>query len=249
MSTFHTVELTCAACSGAFEGALLDSLNAERHPAGRQQLLDRTLHALTCPHCGARNLIDKPLLYTDLGQGLFIQCLPETGRLRFEVDEQTIVEVHRRVFDAEGTPPFVRGLGGSAQPRLVYGYEELREKVVIAAAGLDDRLVELLKLQVLMMWPELLAASARVLLLDTVSEEIGLEFVVLYAADAEAEGAQVSVPEGLPRRVGVPMARYGELEVQRSHLSGVYPRLFGDGWVNILRYKFAPEDLEETNVR
>jgi len=248
MSTFHTVELTCAGCGEPFEGRLLDSLNAERHPAGRQQLLDRTLHLLPCPRCDVRNLVDKPMLYTDLSQALFIQCLPETLRLRFEVDEQEIIEVHRRVFTGDRSPPFVREIGHLAAPRLVYGYEELREKIVAAEAELDDRLVEVLKLQLLMMWPDLLAAGARVLLLDAVTEERGVELVVLYASDAEADGQQLPPPDGLPRKVGLPMERYRELVAQRDSLARTYPRLFAPGWVNILRYKFDPADLEETDV-
>ena len=255
MSTFHTVEVTCAACQEPFEARLLDSLNAYRHPAGRQELLDRTLHRHTCPHCGVHNVFDKPMLYTDLGQGLFVQSLPEVERLRFAALEHEIVQVHQGVFSSPNSPPFVREIGQAAPPRLVFGYEELREKIVAAEHDLDDRLIEILKLQLIMGWPDLLAAGLRVILLDGVSlldgvisldgvlPERGIEFVLLYADDDRADGLPVPTPDGAPRRLAAPMHLYDALAEQRPALRATYGQLFTGAWVNALRYKFNPDDL------
>lgn len=104
-------------------------ISADTEPALRQKILDETLFDWQCPHCGYQAELVYPCLYHDKEQKFMIYLVPEGS-------EQDLkkVEVDTRF-------PQLAGV----RKRAVTSPMELKEKVLIYEAGLDDVGVELVK--------------------------------------------------------------------------------------------------------
>jgi hypothetical protein len=230
MSTLYTAPFCCADCGAIVDVRIADSLNANRLPEARRWVLDRTLFQAPCA-CGRTITALHPLLYVDFDRGLWIQVVPEDQRPAYSAREPEVVAAFRAAFDPGRGPRFLSSLGALVTPRLAYGYEELREKVVGADAGLDDALIEALKLELLAIQPELRQRGAMLLTLDGAGAD-ALRFLAYH------------FPRGGPGEilgdVRVPRAVYDALAVRRAMLRDSYPSLFQGVYVNVQRYRFEP---------
>jgi predicted RNA-binding Zn-ribbon protein involved in translation (DUF1610 family) len=145
VSTTATATVSCPAC-GVEQGVLVvESANVQRFPAFREQLLAGTFMRFRCPKCGTAFVIERQLFYTDLEARLFIGVFPRGERAHADEYALVLEAAYRQAFERE-PPPVVRSAVGELQRRIVFGYEELREKVVCFGAGLDDRTLEAVKL-------------------------------------------------------------------------------------------------------
>jgi CpXC motif protein len=145
MSTTVTIDLACPVCGHAQSAQVAESANVQRAPIWRDQVLARTFMRVACSACRAPIVLERELLYTDLERGLFIAVFPR-GR-RGEAD--ALAAVVERAFQAafvEQAPAAVRASAPAIDRRVVFGYDELREKVVARDAAIDDRALEALKL-------------------------------------------------------------------------------------------------------
>ena len=144
MSISLTKVLPCRACGAEIEATSFESINPTRHPFLQDQLLERSLLLRRCDRCGARHQHVDRLLWTDLPGRLCACVVQEEERPHWA----QLAEEARRALSvplrAEG-PPAVRRWGAQVAIRLVFGTEELREKVLCRLSGLDDRVVEYLK--------------------------------------------------------------------------------------------------------
>ncbi|GMV42471.1 MAG: hypothetical protein AMXMBFR64_41870 [Myxococcales bacterium] len=228
MSTLRGAQTLCPHCGHGFAIQLYDSLSVLRLPSVRESVLDRTLHAFTCPACRGRVVVTEPVLYTDFDRGLWVACVPEDERPNLAAHEEAVRATFEEAFAADRSPPIVQDMRRDMRLRLVFGYEELREKVVCADHGLDDAVVELLKEQVLLGHPWLLHDGVCLLRLDAVTEE-GLELRLLRAtSDTRERVADVAVA---PREVYALLAR------EREELVADNPSLFAGPYVNLMRYR------------
>lgn len=227
MSTRYTADVGCARCGRTNQVAVADSYSVDRLPSVREQVLARTLMSATCS-CGQRIEVVKPLLYSDVARGWWIHIETVDRRPAFEVCEQETRTEFASVFDPATFPKAVAALGDQLRVRLVFGHEELREKVLCADHGLDDALVEILKLELLVARPELLAAGVDILVLDGIVDR-ALSLVGL-AADKRGQYH----PAG---EVRVARSAYDSLRSRRDELVTIYPALFGGTYVNALRYR------------
>ena len=230
MSELHDASFRCADCGATVSVRVSDSLNAGRFPELRQQILDRTLFQQPCA-CGRTITALHPVLYVDFDRGLWIHVLPEDQRPSYHAREPEVAAAHRAAFDPATGPRFAAALGAQVAPRLAFGYEELREKLVAADAGLDDALVEALKLEILAGHPDLLRRGVMLLTLD--------------AADAESlRFGAYHFPPGAPGEIlgdiTVPRDLYAALAERRDAVRDSYPALFDGVYVHIQRYRFEP---------
>jgi hypothetical protein len=127
MSIKGTVPVRCQGCGASHEVALVQSLNARDDAALVDQLLAGDLNVLAC-ECGRRTLLEARLLYHDPDRGYF--CLACPG------GEDAMVA---------GERAFSTIAGAEATRRLVPSRNALLEKVLIHRAGLDDAVLEVLK--------------------------------------------------------------------------------------------------------
>lgn len=145
MSLFVNAFAVCGQCGDRSEQKLAASVNADRRPDLRQDILDGTFQAVDCPACGARLRLPVHLSFLDVGRGQWIlaesiDLLPEWRTV--EADAQAVFD---RSYGSRA-PPAGRELGAALRPRVVFGWPALRETLTCDALGLDPLALELLKL-------------------------------------------------------------------------------------------------------
>ena len=72
MSLFRTIEATCPSCQVPGHFDLVHSVNADRRPALREEILKRTFQQSTCPACGEIFRIAPELTYVHQAGGLWL---------------------------------------------------------------------------------------------------------------------------------------------------------------------------------
>lgn len=127
MKISGTIRIACPACGQPADVPVTQSINAREHPAQKAALLDGTLNILDCDRCGHRTPLEATLAYVDPDQRYFAVVAPSGD----EAGEAALAAL------GEGTR------------RLVPSRNALVEKVKILDAGLDDRVVEVLKILLL----------------------------------------------------------------------------------------------------
>ena len=173
MSTFEKTYLECPSCKVGQTVVLPQSINIMVDPAFREQVLSGTFMRFSCPECGEITLVESELLYVDLDNGIYILVFP---RYR-EDDADTLADLALKIFQKsiQESPGFVANNYGKIKPRLVFGYDQLREKIICADYGLDDHVIEAVKHSILNI-PGSSEAGVTGLLLVSVGEEKELYF-------------------------------------------------------------------------
>jgi hypothetical protein len=212
MSVYHVVPLGCSACGRARPVKVVDSANPLRHPPFLDALLARTFNRFPCPSCDNVDVLERPMLWTDVHHDLVAWMLPSSQRPAWSTVEIEVLGGLEGPVRWEG-PPLVRSWGQRAAIRLVFGLEELRDKVVARRAMLDDRVVEILKL------PYGDGDDAKGPVLEAV-DATGLQFTLDGAAVATVHWEEY-------RRVAA-------IDHSTSH-----PGLYDGTWVHWLRAPFC----------
>ncbi len=144
MSIIQTELVTCPACNFLQERQVARSVNAQRAPHLRDQVLAGTLQRTVCDGCHRPFELAGRFLYVDFARGHWFGVLPRGEAVVLAEEEALLAQTFRKaVLEA---PLVVRELGATARVRMVFGVDDLREKVVVFDAGLDDLAVERLKL-------------------------------------------------------------------------------------------------------
>jgi hypothetical protein len=124
-------------------------------------------------------------------------------------------------------------------PRVVFGLEELREKLVGADAGFDDRAVELMKAALMHDHPVLLTRAVLRLALDAVDAR-GAHFVAQYDHSPKAFTLTCRTPELLVAEAAGPALR----TALRRHARGqLVPRSAPAAASRRARARSAPPSL------
>jgi hypothetical protein len=147
MSLFLTIEVPCQACGVPVLFELNHSINVDRRPDLRDEVLDRTFQKEKCSSCGHAFRVEPEFNYLDVGRGQWLAIWP-TSKLPEWTD---CVEKSQTTFDkAFGVhaPADAAVMGKELTPRAVFGWEALHEKLVAAEAGIDDVELELAKIAV-----------------------------------------------------------------------------------------------------
>lgn len=123
MSTEIKKDIVCPSCGQTQKLDMYTSVNAAENPELRRDILRESIFDWECRHCGYTAQMAYPMIYNDVKNG-FILCLRPSGA----------------VSKAESFPA-IRAL----TKRSVKNPQELKEKILIFEAGLDDTAVELVK--------------------------------------------------------------------------------------------------------
>ncbi|MHA1568471.1 MAG: CpXC domain-containing protein [Alphaproteobacteria bacterium] len=139
------VEFTCPDCQYAGKTEVYQSVNVTLEPELKEKVLNFELFLMICPKCQARLDRLTHLLYHDMDRHLMIWLHPLEERLHW----QEYVEK-----DIQGFQQSVEMMGGKEIKniptlRTCFGPLELREKILIFDADLDDKVIELMKLRFL----------------------------------------------------------------------------------------------------
>ncbi|HLY56033.1 MAG TPA: CpXC domain-containing protein [Stellaceae bacterium] len=148
MSLFSTIETECPACGVTSRYELAFSVNADRRPELRAQMLHRTFQRLTCPACGQLFRIEPQFTYIHAAGHQFLTVWPADDLPRWPEQEARAVKTFNRFWGAEADPVAAQ-IGSELVHRVAFGWEAAHEKIVVVEAGIDDVSLELAKLALL----------------------------------------------------------------------------------------------------
>ena len=134
MSKTHTETITCPECGKQAEFTVWDSINTTLEPEMRERVKSGELFRWSCPKCGCKVNVNFATLYHDMKQKIMIYYVP--GNPEEVIPYMKSAMNH--VMEGEEA--------GQYYKRVVGSPNQLREKLMILEAGLDDRNIELMKL-------------------------------------------------------------------------------------------------------
>lgn len=219
MAVYHPTRVTCS-CGASFEASLARSVNAARFPEARKSILAGTFHRAVCPTCGGQFAIERPFWYSDASRGSLFSVQPRGQRHAHARDSNRLDVAHEMLPISD--PPVTR--------RVVYGLDELREKLVAQDAKLDDRVVELLKILLLHEHPFLLK-EPRLQMFLTASEPHRLAFTAYY--HNKPRSFEIALPRGI---VDDLVSREPELRAWANKHKAAPLFNLPDSWVNFRRW-------------
>jgi len=135
-------EIKCPSCGAMQEMTVWQSITADDSPDLKEDLLKGRVNIFRCAACGVSALVPVPVLYTDDTKKLMISFSP------CESKEQSdrIFEEIKKSSRASGE---LDGLDGY-NLRYVSAYNDLLEKLLVFDNEMNDKVIEVLKLLVLM---------------------------------------------------------------------------------------------------
>ena len=190
MSTFIDVDVPCDVCGKITERTVATSINATRAPEYRQAVLDGAFQRFLCSRCGVESTPLVPFVYLDFDRGIYIGVFPSSDEATWWAVEEEPLTAFDRNLGAQAPPP-ARGIGSHFQVRTVFGLTALREKIVVLEAGLDDAVLETLKLRLMAVMSDLsLDLAGRVRLVTVTPSQL-----VFLVPQGSADGQrQLEVP-------------------------------------------------------
>lgn len=139
MSKSRIVEMECPKCGKKQKFEVHDSINVTLDPDLSDKLLDGSIFNIKCDSCGYEESTLYPILYNNMEKKYMIQlCPPE------EVDH------YKEMFNV-GNEMMAKqfSISDDYKYRIVSNLNDLLEKIFIFNEDLDDRIIELMKLDVL----------------------------------------------------------------------------------------------------
>lgn len=233
MSTFYTRQITCPACRAPIDAWLARGVHATRRDDLRDEILARKFHRRVCGACQLALEIEQHVVYTDFARHQWLYVATERDRADWPAWEARLLADIAQVFSEHS--PLVHGIGDQLRSRVVFGYEELREKLVIWEAGFEDALVECAKVRAIAADPTLGLPDTR-LVVDRIAPDDRVELLQF------AHGAVVPA-----RRVQIDPAWMTDTDRDRASLALRFPELFAGGYVN-LRRLLTPSRLASPGI-
>lgn len=230
MAVYLPHQVSCV-CGKVLTVQLADSINVKRSPDSRDRILRGEMHRAVCSDCGREMTVEKPFYYTDLTRNVLYKVCPRGERHQWK-------DASRDVDRASSLIPGHIVKANGRKLRVVFGMDELREKLVAEDANIDDRVLELLKVLLVYEHPILLRRPRLRLALTEVTTT-DLEFRAAYEHDQKRFRLR------MPRSVADELANDPEkLETwtRKSHKTCLFD--LPDHWVNMWRWSPQPTALD-----
>ena len=173
MSILTDRTVKCPGCGKPAVHRVARSLNAGRSPELVQEILHDRFQRFTCPTCGYAYLVEDPFIFIDFTTKLWIGHFPRSWETHWKKLERQPLESYQRAMGGDA-PAVARRLGEGFTVRAVFGLAALRDKLQALRAGLDDRRLEALKLEVMRQAHATLSRDARPTLLLVEKEHLVL---------------------------------------------------------------------------
>jgi len=136
----HSIRFRCEQCGKYHNADIYDGVDVSKEPQFRAKVMDASIFDFVCPDCGTVNGILYPFLYHDPTRRFMVQLVDHT------VKEDPFTELFNT--DDE-TDQAIKGVVEDMKQRYylrtVTTPNELMEKIAVFEAGLDDRVLELIK--------------------------------------------------------------------------------------------------------
>ncbi|MBX3605417.1 MAG: CpXC domain-containing protein [Piscinibacter sp.] len=232
MSRLDSQTFACTSCGAGIEMAIVSSINADRRGDLRAAVVDDSYQRGSCPSCLAPYRVEPELTYLDAAQGLWVLVRPA----RLLADWAPLEQVARQAFErahGDTAPAMARELGARLRPRVVFGWAALREKLLCAQHGLDDVVLELLKLALMRTASELDIGD------DLELRLVGVDGPMLSLAWLQAQG------DAVIERLEVPRQAFDDIAADASGAWAELRADLGEGlFVDVNRLLVPAEDDE-----
>jgi len=207
MSLFKTVTTPCPSCSAPNSFDLVHSVNADRRPDLRAQILARSFQEQRCSACGHPFRVEPEFTYVHNGGRLWLAVWPASRLAAWAECEGRSRKAFDTFYGAQASPA-AQVIGRELRARVAFGWEATHEKIVVMEAGIDDVTLELAKVTLLRevdgLGPQedreirLLGVDAQQRLVlglfetgsETLLETLTVARALLDEIEAEAEGWQ-----------------------------------------------------------
>ncbi len=143
MTSFHKEEVLCPHCANEESVVVWERIHVQEDPDLKERVLKKEVQSFECANCGETSVLAEPFLYVDSELKLLFYYCPEY---------RETLENKRSLLATMPLPSASDLLGVSEREavdyklRLLTNYNDLIEKIHLEEAGLDDRLMELVKL-------------------------------------------------------------------------------------------------------
>ena len=140
MSKHHKETITCPAGGKADEFLIWDSINTVIDPEMKEKVRTGEAFKWTCPHCGNTATVNYTTLYHQMEDHVMIYLVHGDKTEAVEVLQGLYRDKDGNLIESRIRPD------EDYRNRVVGTMNEFREKLMILDAGLDDRVIELMKL-------------------------------------------------------------------------------------------------------
>lgn len=140
MSKNSIETIKCPKCGTKSQFTVWQSVNTDLDPEMKEAVKNLSIFRFTCPKCGYSSPVDYDILYHQMRDRIMIQY----------VESDEAAEKVKKIFSGKNLPKEVKGFFSDLMQddyliRIVRSPNELREKIEIFDAGLDDRIIEIYK--------------------------------------------------------------------------------------------------------
>jgi hypothetical protein len=190
MENTQNVTLTCPACGVSSPYDLRTTVNVDEEPKLLDAIRSFDVQRVRCASCDEAFIAEAPFLFVWPSRGLLVQVNPRQELSRWREIEATLARYDDKLIIPE------RPVEETVR-RLVFGLNQLNEKIFCFERSLDDRLIEPLKLALLNANKDL---EARIIgtTADIYTEGLDandIVFLAVYNQDDKPQKAQVRVPK------------------------------------------------------
>lgn len=127
-----TLNIECPKCGKQDEKKTLSHIKLSNNPEAREQILDGSFFKWECPECKESFFMQTPFLYSDDENRFMVYFIPGFKERSYKIP--TVIKTQND-YDTS-----------SSVLRIAANFVEFVEKIRILEAGLDDRVVESVKL-------------------------------------------------------------------------------------------------------
>ena len=143
MTKFHKDYVLCPHCASEEHVVMWDRVHVQEDPDLKERILKKDLQTFACSNCGETVIMAEPFLYVDSEAGQVFYYCPQYKELLENERERLETMVLPNAAELLALP---EKEADHYRLRLCTQYNDLLEKIHLQAAGLDDRLMELVKL-------------------------------------------------------------------------------------------------------
>ena len=148
MSLFQPVNLVCPKCEAPVIMMAVGSVNADRRPDLRDDILADRFQDIECDACQEKFRLQPQFNYLDVRRGQWIAAM-QADRMRDHLQ----VEDEADLLFSEGygakAPDAAQQVGKDLKMRVTFGWPAVREKLLIREHDLDDVVIEMIQLHIL----------------------------------------------------------------------------------------------------
>jgi hypothetical protein len=153
MSLFRPASVKCPNCEHPVLMEAVGSVNADRRPDLRQSIINSSFQDVTCGECKTVFRLEPTFNFLDVGRSQWIAAMPARQLPDFLEIEAEVQKLFEDSYGATAPRP-AQEIGKGLDLRLTFGWPALREKLLLKDLGLDDVLLEMMKLDLMRRLPQ-----------------------------------------------------------------------------------------------